>query len=91
MQFKDKVPFTRNKLDEEERRDTFTVALNKAERDALERSKETLEQEKDSTALKQLAWIGAKVIHEEKTAFILGTVYANKRKNKRLGIIQFEV
>ena len=70
--------------------DTFTIRLNEAERKVLDESKKLLEQEKDSTALKQLAWIGAKVIHDEKTAYILGTVFENKRKNKRLGIIEFD-
>lgn len=83
-------PFTRYKLDEEQRRDVVPVALNKLEREVLEACKEILEQEKDSTALKQLAWIGSKVIQEEKIAYLLETIYANKRKNKRIGVNQFE-
>jgi len=66
--------------------DSFTVRLNKEEREDLKQCKEILEQPKDSTALKMLAKIGSKVLREEKTSFILTTIYANKRKNKRLGI-----
>lgn len=83
-------PFTRMKLDEEKRRDTFTISVNEEERALLNKCKELIEQKKDSTAIKQLAWIGAKVIHEEKIEFILGTIFSNKRKNKRVGILEFE-
>lgn len=48
------------------KRDIFTVSLNTEEREELNKCKLILEQSKDSTTLKQLAWIGAKVIHEEK-------------------------
>ena len=81
-------PFTR--YNEEKKNDTFTIWLNKEERELLEESKKILEQPKDSTALKTLAWIGAKTIGTEKTSYILGVVFDNKRKNKRLGIIDFE-
>lgn len=83
-------PFIRKTLEEEKRRDTFTVAVNEEERELLEKMKIVLEQPKDSTALKSLAWIGAKTLQEDKINYILGTVYANKRKNKRLGIIEYE-
>lgn len=81
-------PFQR--YHEEKKLDSFTVRLNKEERDFLDSCKKIIEQSKDSTALKTLAWIGAKVIQEEKTRFILGTVFKNKRKNQRTGIIEFE-
>lgn len=83
-------PFYRTKLDEEKRRDTFTVAVNEEERALLNECKNIIEQPKDSTALKTLAWLGAKTLQEEKTSFIIGTVFKNKRKNKRIGIIDFE-
>ena len=81
-------PFTR--YHEEKKRDTFTVALNDDERKILEECKDIIEQKKDSTALKQLAWIGAKVLHEEKITYILGAIFKNKRKNARIGIVDFE-
>ena len=81
-------PFRR--YNEEKIRDSFTVNVNKEERQTLEEMKQLIEQKKDSTALKQLAWIGAKTLQQEKTAYILQTVFINKRKNKRIGIIDFD-
>lgn len=81
-------PFRR--YNEEKVRDTFTVALNSEERELLEKCKLILEQKKDSTALKQLAWLGAKTLQEEKISYLLGTLFKNKRKNERLGIVEFE-
>lgn len=81
-------PFTA--YHEEKKNDTFTIWLNKEERKLLEQAKKVLEQSKDSTAIKQLAWIGAKLIGEEKIGYLLGAIYSNKRKNKRLGIPDFE-
>jgi len=84
-------PFVKQHLDEEAKGiDAFTVRLNAEERELLNSSKLITEQAKDSTAIKQLAWIGAKVIHDEKIAYILGLIFKNKRKNKRLGIADFE-
>lgn len=80
-------PFVR--YHDEKQVDSFAVRLNKEQREILDKSKEILEQPKDSTALKQLALIGAKVIHEEKTKYLLAVIYANKRKNQRLGIAQY--
>lgn len=87
----DKEPFTKYNLDEEKKRiDSFSIRLNKEERELLNKAKILIEQSKDSTALKQLAWIGAKVIHEEKIAHLLGVVFRNKRNNKRLNIVDFD-
>jgi hypothetical protein len=80
-------PFTR--YHEEKKIDSFTIRLNNNERENLEIAKSILEQTKDSTALKQLALIGAKVIQEEKVRYTLGVIYSNKRKNSRLGIVDF--
>lgn len=81
-------PFT--KYNEEKKVDSFTVRLNKEEREQLEQDKKILEQVKDSTAIKQLASIGSKVIHEEKIRKISDIILGNKRKNKRLGINDFD-
>ena len=69
--------------------DVITCKLNANDRALLEESKKLIEQTKDSTALKQLAWIGAKVLREEKTSYLLGVIFNNKRKNLRLGIVDF--
>jgi hypothetical protein len=87
-------PFRAYKLPEEkedEQRETFTISINKEERILLDQCKKILQQEKDSTAIKQLALeVGAKVLHEEKVLGILATVMNNYRKNKRLGIVTFD-
>lgn len=85
-------PFEAQKLEEDREQDKliFTCKLNKEERAILDQCKILLEQPKDSTALKTLAWIGAKVIHEEKTLFIITTLFKNKGNNKRLGIVEWE-
>lgn len=70
--------------------DTFTVRMKPDERAMLERAKIVLEQKKDSTALKQLATIGANVLHGSEMGEVLGIVFKNKRKNKRIGINEFD-
>jgi len=87
-QFKDKVPFVR--YNEEKKRDTFNVNVNAEEREALDRAKLIIEQTKDSTALKQLAFIGAKVLQEEKVSYLLATIFKNKRNNNRAGLVDFD-
>lgn len=82
----EKKPFVRYN---EKKVDNFAVRLNPEERATLESCKEILEQPKDSTCLKQLAMIGAKTIHQKNITYILTTIYANKRKNKRLGIADY--
>jgi len=81
-------PFRKYRLDGEkwDKPDTFTVKLNKEERELLNHLKNRIEQPKDSTALKQLAFFGAKVILDDSTAYLLDTCFKNRTKNKRLGI-----
>lgn len=72
--------------------DSFAIRLSKdgSERELLEKAKKILEQSRDSTALKQLAWIGAEVILDQKIRRLIDNVTNNRRKNKRLGIIDFD-
>jgi len=89
----EKEPFVPYKTEEEkakEDREVFTVSINKEERAWLDEDKKILNQPKDSTALKQLAEIGNFVIHDRLIGGILATVFKNKQKNKRLGIIEYE-
>jgi len=74
----EKKPFTRQHL--EKQRDSFTVVLNEEERELLDKVKKIMEQSKDSTILKQLAWIGAYYIFDERISFILGVIFKDKRK-----------
>jgi hypothetical protein len=77
-------PFVR--YHEEKKQDCFPVYLNAEERALLDKCKRIIEQPKDSTALKQLAWIGANLIEGQPTKYIVETLFKNKRKNERLGI-----
>ena len=86
-------PFVPYKLEEEkkdEKRETFTVSINKEERLRLNEDKKILQQTKDSTAIKQLAELGHNVLHSDLTGKSLRVVLDNKRRNKRLGIVDFE-
>lgn len=81
----EKEPFRKYNL-EETKADVFTIRLNLEEREVLNRCKRLIEQPKDSTALKTLAWIGAKVIHDPKMMYVIQTLFKNKRNNERSGI-----
>ena len=89
----EKTPFRTTRLEEEkkdDKRETFTVSLNLEERKQLNEDKKILQQTKDSTALKQLAELGHNVLHSDLTGKCLRVVMSNKRRNKRLGIVDFE-
>jgi hypothetical protein len=62
------------------------VRLNTEELRWLEDDAKFMEQEKISTALKQLAVIGHLAIHDQKTYKLLELVMGNRRRNSRLGI-----
>ena len=81
-------PFVRYNVDK--KADTFTVRLKPEERLKFNELKKALQQEKDSTALKQLAEIGAKVLLASQTKEILKVVLNNYRRNKRQGIVTFD-
>jgi len=85
----EKKPFVRYNLEENNNK-PISVKINSEERKLLDECKLKIEQTKDSTALKTLAWIGAKVLLEEKTSYILATIFKNKRNNQRNGIIDFD-
>lgn len=81
-------PFRKYNL--EKKTDTFTVRLSPIERAQLEKDKQVVNQKKDSTAIKDLWKIGSIVIHDQKMVQILGTIFKNKRNNKRIGIVDFD-
>lgn len=83
-------PFVR--YHEEKQADSFAIRLSKdgSERELLEKAKKILEQSRDSTALKQLAWIGAEVILDQKIKRLIDNVTNNRRKNKRQNNIDFD-
>ena len=71
--------------------EVIPIRLNEQEKALLKDAKRILEQPKDSTALKQLVALGYKCIKKPESEELLELVFANKRKNKRSGIIEFEV
>jgi hypothetical protein len=81
----EKKPFYRYSL-EEAKDKPLAVKRNKEDLAKIEEIKRRLQQPKDSTALKQCAWIGLEVLRNPLLSSILGIVFNNKRKNKRLGI-----
>jgi len=90
----EKKPFVNYTLDEnrkEEDSKVYTFRLNKEEQANLKECMVLLQQEKVSTALKQLANLGMFVLHERSMAHILQVLADNLRKNKRIGIEEVEV
>ena len=73
------------------KKDFINLRLNNEEWLQLDRNKKILNQPKDSTAVKQLVAIATKVIHDKKIMEIVELITENKRKNKRTGIIEYEV
>lgn len=81
-------PFVR--MNEEKPSDHITLKINPEERAHIERMKKIIRQPKDSTAIKQLMFIGSEVVLSKETYAILEVLFNNTRKNKRLGITEFE-
>lgn len=80
-----KKPFTRQSI-EGSGQQTVTVKMNKERWTLLRDAQQQLNQSKDSTALWQLAEVGAKVLRSPKMKTILETIFNNKRKNRRTGV-----
>ena len=87
-------PFTPYRLEKEREKDTgkvFTIRLNEAELKNLRIAQKLLQQEKESTCIKQLVTFGLFVLQERATAHILDVLDNNIRKNKRLGIENVQI
>ena len=87
-------PFYATRLEEERKKDkgkVFTIRLNQEELDNLQVAKTFLQQEKDSTAVKQLTMVGLYVLQDRSVAYILKVLKNNIRKNKRIGIEEVEL
>jgi len=83
-----KPAFTPTRLEEEraeDKRRVVPVSLNEEEQERLNVSKKTLQQPKDSTAIKLLAEIGMIVLHDPLMGKIISSIFINKAKNKRTG------
>lgn len=86
-------PFTRTRLDEERAKDKSKVVpirLNVEELRALTDAGLILEQEKISSVIKTLMNLGLIAIHKQETAYLIDSVFKNKRNNKRTGITLVE-
>lgn len=87
-------PFYAKRLEEERKKDkgkVFTIRLNQEELENLQVAKTFLQQEKDSTAVKQLTMVGLFVLQDRSVAYILKVLKNNIRKNKRIGIEEVEL
>jgi len=69
-------------------RDRFHVEFSKEERDEFTEMQLFIEQSKDATAIKQLAWLGWFTISNisQFPGSLKGTLFINKRNNDRLGL-----
>ncbi len=89
----EKPAFTSTRLEEERAKDKFEVIslkLNKEERKLLNTVKQMIQQSKDGTALKQCMKIASKVLLTSWTGAYTEVLLNNKRKNQRIGIVDFE-
>jgi hypothetical protein len=92
--YSDTPAFTPQRFQEERDKDkgkVFTIRLNEEEVKALRKAQNIMQQEKDSTTVKQLAMFGLYVLHDRSTAYILDVLGNNIRKNRRNGIEEVDV
>jgi len=73
------------------KKNVIPIRLNDDDYVFIEDAKQILEQPKTSTVLKQLAYIGYLYIKQSDKQNLLKVIFENKRKNKRLGIVEFEL
>jgi hypothetical protein len=85
----EKKPFVNYDTEDKKKETVIRVKLNLEWQALLSDAKKRLRQEKESTAFKQLAEIGYKVLLDDKIATYIDIVFENNRKNKRLGINEF--
>jgi|TARA_R100001530_G_scaffold3_3_gene26 hypothetical protein len=85
----EKQPFRKYNL-KDNPQDVISLKLNPEERAQLNKDKKLMEQKKDGTAIKQLALIGSKVVNDAKTTEIIAIILGNRRRNRRIGIVDFE-
>jgi hypothetical protein len=83
----DKPAFISTKLEEERsNRDIVSVSLNAQERQLLDQMKKAMQQTKDATAIKYLAFtVGFNVIHGKSAYVILGEQFRNLQRNYKTG------
>ena len=72
----------------ESTRDRFQVEYNEEERKLILQGIELLQQAKDATVIKQLAFLGLYAIssHDQFMRYYNNTLFINERNNRRVGI-----
>lgn len=72
---------------DKKRRDIITVSLNDLNREQLEWAKRLMQQPKDGTALKTLAFsVGTKVLQGDSPYVIIAELFKNMQRNNRTGV-----
>lgn len=84
--------FTSTKLEEERDQNVkiITVKLNQEEQEWLKQARQIIRQPKESTALKQLALGGVKVLLGDLKDYFIDVSLNNERKNQRIGRVDFD-
>lgn len=85
--YRDEVEIEQQK---KERGENIPIWISPQDRLALEEWKKLLQQEKDGTVIKQMAYLGAELLGRQEVRAVLEVVLNNYRKNKRLGIVSFD-
>lgn len=89
----ERKPFSPQKTAEEREAmpgKTIGIWFNDEELYAIEGYKELLQQEKDSTAIKQMIGLGANLLKDPKVLMVRDLIQSNIRKNERLGIDEID-
>jgi hypothetical protein len=85
----EKEPFRKYSLKDREKIHTFRIT--ETEEEWFIPARKFIQQPKISTAMKQLAEIGASIVlHDKKTHRILDIIMNNDRRNKRIGINEWD-
>lgn len=88
----EKKKFVSYTLPEDKKQDSRVIPLkmNLEEQHQLSQIQDLLQQEQESTAIKQCIDIASKVLLEQKTLVILSHVLNNYRRNKRKGVLTYD-
>jgi len=86
-----KVPFRKYQLMDIDKQDKpVPIRFNSEEWDIIEDTSQIIQQAKTSTTVKFLMVLGYKCIKEQKSEFMLTTLFKNKKNNERNNITLFE-
>ena len=89
----EKEKFRSYTLDEDKQKEKLRVISLKLNADDLKlisAAKEIIEQPKDGTCIKTLMRLGYISITKPENKLLLETLFKNKQRNKRIGIVEYE-